>query len=222
MKGRVLILAPHPDDEVLGVGGTIAKLAESGVDVRVAIVTRGFPPAYNESAVEQVRCEARDAHALLGARETVFLDFPAAALDTIPHSELNAELGRVCADLKPDTLFVPFNGDIHLDHQRVFMSALVAARPSASWSPSHLYAYETLSETNWNAPYLTPSFHPTTFVDIAAQLDKKIAAMKLYTSQVKPFPHERSCEALQALAMLRGSTVGVRAAEAFVVVRQVL
>ena len=218
---RVLVVAPHPDDEVLGVGGTMARHAAEGAEVSVVIATKGYPPDFSEDLVRRGREEARCAHQVLGVHETLFLDFPAAGLDTVPHSALNAGLGGVMARVQPDVLYLPFNGDLHRDHQRVFASALVAARPGHANTPRAIYAYETLSETNWNAPLLSPGFAPNVFTDISAHLEKKLAAMRSYASQVKQAPHERSVETLRALATLRGSTVGYAAAEAFVLVRQI-
>ncbi|MGE0442311.1 MAG: PIG-L deacetylase family protein [Gemmatimonadales bacterium] len=219
MTERMLVIAPHPDDEVLGAGGLIARTAAAGGSVLVAIVTKGMSPPFDPELIATGRREAGEAHALLGVGETVFLDFPAAALDTVAHRDLNAALAELSRRFRPDTVLLPFPGDIHADHQLVFQSGLVACRPSESWWPRRVMAYETLSETNWNAPYLTPGFHPNLYVDIEAQLDTKLAAMERFASQVRPFPHERSVEALRALAALRGATVGRRAAEAFVLVR---
>jgi len=137
------------------------------------------------------------------------------------HRALNAMLLDAVRTLAPDELYLPFLGDVHRDHQLVFQSALVAARPCRPGFPRRLYAYETLSETNWNAPYLTPAFTPNHFVDITATLEDKLEAFALFRSQVRPRPHERSLEALRALATLRGATVGLGAAEAFVTIRTV-
>lgn len=220
LVGPFLVVAPHPDDEVLGVGGTTARLADEGKDVVVTIVTRGGPPLFESSLAERTRAEAARALEVLGGRGPIFLDgFPAALVDTVPHSELNAALGRVIEDVDPEVLFVPFYGDLHLDHRLVFESTLVASRPREGRRLRAVYAYEVMSETNWNAPSITPSFAPNVFVDIAPYLDRKLAAMKAYETQVKPFPHERSLEALRALAELRGATVGFRAAEAFMLIR---
>lgn len=219
---NLLVVAPHPDDEILGVGGTIAKFVEEGHLVYVVTITKGYPPDYKENAYIKARQEALAAHRVLGVKETIFLDFPAARLDTVPHRDLNRELVEVCQKVQPDLLFIPFNGDIHMDHQLVFLSAMVAARPINKWAPKTVYAYETLSETNWHAPYLTPSFVPNVFIDISAHLETKIQAMQMYGSQLKPFPHERSEEALRALATLRGSTVSCFAAEAFVLLRSII
>lgn len=220
LEGPILVIAPHPDDEVLGVGGTIARLAAAGKEVHVAIVTKGFPPQWDAAFIEQGRREARAAHQRLSVQGTHFLDLPAAALDTVPHRDVNAALEAIFVKVRPRTVFVPFVGDIHADHQQVFFSALVASRPSGAAPPDTLLAYETLSETNWNAPYVSPAFAPNCFVDVSAFIEAKIEAMQCFASQVKVFPHERSVEALRALAALRGCTIGVPAAEAFVIVRQ--
>lgn len=219
---RVLVIAPHPDDEVLGVGGTIARFAHEGHDVFVAIVTRGDPPMFDPAFIERGRQEALKAHQLLGVRDTIFLEgFPAALLDTVPHSRLNEALQKVLHHVEPQLLFIPFNGDIHLDHRLVFESALVATRPNSTQQVQAIYTYETLSETNWNAAPLTPGFWPNTYFDISTFLDMKIEAMKAYQTQLKAFPHERSLEAIRALARFRGATVGFEAAEAFVLIRSV-
>jgi LmbE family N-acetylglucosaminyl deacetylase len=221
MSKKVIVIAPHPDDEILGVGGTIARFSDEGVEVYIVIITKGYPPLFDEESINIGRKEALEAHKFLNVKETFFLSFPAANLDSIPSREINDKLIDIFKDIKPDIIFIPFNGDIHIDHQRIFLSALVAARPNNSEFPSFIYAYETLSETNWNAPYITPNFVPNVFIDISQYLDKKIEAFKKYKSQVKEFPHERSIESLKMLAMLRGSTVGCYAAEAFVLVRGV-
>lgn len=220
--GRTLVLAPHPDDEVLGVGGTIARLADAGNQVVVAVVTRGQPPAFTAEMTAGLRAEAALAHAHLGVHETLWLDQPAAQLSEVPHGTLNAAIRQLVVDVEPDTLILPFVGDIHRDHQLSFLSGLVAARPHQARYPTTILAYETMSETNWNAPYLSPPFVPTMFMNITTTLDRKLEAMRMFGSQLRDFPHERSLEALRALAMLRGATVHLPAAEAFVVIRQVL
>ncbi|MBX9454637.1 MAG: PIG-L family deacetylase [Rhizobium sp.] len=221
MFGRTLVVAPHPDDEVLGCGGTLARLASTGAETHVAVVTEGKPPAYSADAVRIVREEAMRAHAILGVAETHWLGLPAAALAETAHATLNASLLRLLSHLKPRSLLLPFVGDIHVDHQLIFASALVAARPHQEDFPQLILAYETLSETNWNAPYLTPAFVPNVYVDISDELERKLEAMQCFASQLRAAPHERSVETLRALATLRGATVLKRAAEAFVLVRQV-
>jgi N-acetylglucosamine malate deacetylase 1 len=220
--GRLLVIAPHPDDEVLGCGGTIARMAAQGAEVHVAVVTRGSPPAFTEEMTERVRSEAKAAHACLGVQQTHWLDLPAAQIAETPHATLNRALLTLLRDVVPDTLLVPFVGDVHMDHQLIFLSSLVAARPTQSQYPRTIMAYETVSETNWNAPYVTPSFVPNVFIDIASTLERKLEAASMFASQIRDFPHERSIETLRALAIVRGTAVHLKAAEAFVVLRNVI
>jgi LmbE family N-acetylglucosaminyl deacetylase len=218
---RALVLAPHPDDEVLGCGGTIARIVAEGGEVQVAIVTRGQPPRFDAAQVEQVNAEAMTAHRALRVSHTHFLELPAAELDRIATVDLNQRIAKVIALAEPDTLFVPFVGDLHFEHRLVFEAALVAARPRGSDYPLRILAYETMSETNWSAPGLSPAFQPNVFIDISDHLEAKIEAFECFRSQVMPFPDERSIKALRALALLRGSTVSRHAAEAFMLLREV-
>lgn len=219
--GRLLVVAPHLDDEVLGAGGTIARLSDAGAEVVVAVVTRGAPPLFTHESEANIREEARAAHKLLGVDRTLFLDHPAARLDGVPHHVMNRSIGEVIREVAPDTLMLPFVGDIHLDHQLTFLSSMVAARPLGPEFPKRVLCYETVSETNWHAPF-APKFVPNVYVDISEQLYRKIEAMSLYGSQQREYPHERSLAALRALAMFRGTTVHREAAEAFMLVRQVI
>lgn len=219
--GKVLVIAPHPDDEILGCGGTIARLSQSGAEVVVAIVTRGMAPQFSDEFVANIRAEAKTSHAMVGVKETVYLDLPAAALETVPATKLNGTLAKLVQDVRPDTLFVPFVGDIHTDHQLTFLAAMVAARPRDEYAPKRIYAYETLSETNWYAPGVTPAFVPNVFIDITETLELKLDAFRCFESQVKIFPDERSIEAIRALATMRGASMYLKAAEAFVLIRQI-
>lgn len=219
---RIAVVAPHPDDEVLGCGGTMARAAAEGAQVHVVVVTRGQPPLFDEALVEGIRQETLRAHRLLNVASTQFLDFPAASLDQVPCADLNQALSAALSRIEPDLLLVPFIGDIHLDHQMVFNAALVHARPRSLSAPGCVLAYETLSETNWLAPGITPAFVPNLFVDISTTIEAKLAAFSSFHSQVRPSPDERSLETIRALATVRGSTVYRRAAEAFVMVRQIV
>lgn len=219
--GRVLVVAPHPDDEILGCGGTIARLAQAGHDVDVCLVTRGQPPAFDAQGVEQVLAEMAGAHARIGVRRCHHLDFPAAALEGVPAARLNAALAEVVSRVRPDTLLLPFLGDIHRDHQLAFLGAMVAARPRDEHAPARILCYETLSETNWYAPPTSPAFIPNLFVDIAATLALKLEAFAMFASQVKAFPDERSLQTVESLARVRGSSVYLEAAEAFMVIREI-
>lgn len=218
---RVLIIAPHPDDEIIGVGGTIAKRAKAGDEVYVCIVTKGKSPLFNPDFIEQGRRECREADAKLGVKETIFLDFPAVMLETIPRYELNGKVAEVVQNIKPEEVYIPHRGDMQIDHQMVVDAAMVAVRPRGDDYPKRVYAYETLSETGWNIPNVTNEFIPTVYENITDTYDVKMEAMSVFKSQLAPFPAARSVGAIEALAKFRGATVNVEAAEAFSLVREV-
>lgn len=220
--GKTLVIAPHPDDEILGAGGTIARLTEAGHDVRVAIVTMGKPPAFSAESSAIAKAETKKAHDFLRVSKTYWLDLPAAALSEVSNVELNSSIDKVVKNVAPQTVLAPFFGDMHVDHQLVFRSIMVASRPHQANYPQNVMAYETLSETNWNAPYVTPPFVPNVFIDISDHIEKKLAAMEMYQSQLRNAPHERSIASLKSLSTMRGATVHLNAAEAFVLMRQVL
>ena len=218
---KMFVVAPHPDDEVLGVGGTIHRLCGEGHDVTVAIATKGWSPLFDESQVRQVRAEARAANDRLGTGQLRFLDLPVTRLHALPEHELNGAFDALFSEEEPDWVFLPFPGDLHEDHRQIFDACQVALRPSPDRRPiERIVCYETVSETHWAAPGVDPTFSPQWFVDVSDHLDAKLDAMALYTSQVRPAPDARSVEAVSSLAKWRGSVVGVAAAEAFVVIRE--
>ena len=218
----VLVIAPHPDDEVLGCAGAICRHVAKGDDVYVAVVSKGAADVYPPEAVEQTRQEAANAHRLLGTKRTFFLDFPAPRLDVVPGSVLADAVKRLLAQVTPATVYLPHHGDLHCDHKAVYWATLVAARPNGTTHPSRLLCYETPSETEWGAPIPGDAFTPTVFVDISPFLEAKLEAMRCYGSQLTPDPGARSLASIAALARVRGGAIGVRAAEAFCLVREVL
>jgi len=221
MKCNTLIVAPHPDDETLGCGGTIKKLTTSGEEVYVLVVTRGKKELYSEERIRNVRQEAQQAHAILGVKETRFLEFPAPDLDIISTAEISGLIATAIRDFDIQTLYLPHLGDIHHDHKAVFNAGLVAARPVGNYSVKRIYSYETLSETEWAVPSGHDTFHPTRFVNISDVFSVKLEAMNCFKSQLKDFPNPRSLKAIEALANFRGSTVGFTHAESFMTIREV-
>lgn len=219
---KVLVLAPHPDDEVIGCGGTIARHVAAGDAVIVAVVTRGLESKFAPESIEQTRTQAQQTHRHLGVIETVFLDFPAPALDTVPGYELADGIARIIRRFEPQVVYLPHRGDVHSDHRCVYNAALVAVRPVPGCPVGRVLSYETLSSTEWGSPSADAAFIPTCFVDISEYLDAKLEAMATISNELKAHPHPRSLESLRALAVFRGSTVGVKAAEAFVVVRDIV
>lgn len=219
---NVLVLAPHPDDEVLGCGGTIAKHVASGDTVFVLIATRGTIDLYTDEQVALSRREALRSHALLGVKETQFFEYPAPALDTIPRYKIAAAIADVLKSLAIERLYIPHHGDIHSDHLHLHHAALVAARPLANSPVRSILAYETLSETEWAPPQKDAVFYPTVFVDITGHLQKKLDAMACYQTQIKPPPSARSLQNITALAHYRGATIAREAAEGFMLIREIL
>lgn len=225
---NVLVFAPHPDDEVLGCGGTIARYIKEGNDVYVCVVTSGFPPIYEkdyrlaqEKGWPHVQYpDIMKAHRLLGIKETFFLQFPTVMLETVPRHELNGKVGELVQRLKPEVVFIPHFGDMQRDHTIVSEAVMVAVRPKYDGTVRYVYSYETLSETEWNIPHAANAFIPNTFVDIEPYLENKKKAMSCFTTQICEFPNPRSIEAVEALAKLRGSTMGAKAAEAFALIRE--
>lgn len=218
---RVLVVAPHADDEILGVGGTMAKYVAEGRDVYVCIVTTGHPSMYPQDILEEIRRETQEAHNYLGVKKTHFLEFPAVMLNQVSTPDLNQRLSDVINEVKPDVVFIPHFGDMHQDHHIVSQATMVAVRPINDHKVREVYSYETLSETEWNIPHSGNAFIPNTFINISDYLQNKIRAMSYFKTQLRSFPHPRSLEALESLARLRGSTIGVRAAEAFCLIRRV-
>lgn len=217
---NILIIAPHPDDEVLGCGGMISRFSGEGHKVFVLIATRGSERLYDQVKVESVRKEATEAHEIIGVHQTFFLDFPAPELDTVPLADISRAFAKLMDEHKIDTLFLPHRGDIHNDHKVVFNAGLVAARPVSNCRVKAIYCYETLSETEWAAPFGDDAFIPDYFINIEHSFDKKLKAMSCFKSQLKEFPNPRSLANLEALAKYRGATVGFKLAEAFMVIRQ--
>ncbi len=222
MNNIVLVIAPHPDDEILGCGGTIKKLTDLGIKIIVLVVTRGKKEMYAEERIKNVRQEALKAHELLGVTETRFLDFPAPDLDLVSIAEISMAISGVLKEFKIDSLYIPHRGDIHHDHKAVFNAGLVAARPSKDNTVKNIYSYETLSETEWAAPFGDDAFIPTHFVNITNEFAVKLEAMKCFKSQLKEFPNARSLKSIEALANFRGSTVGYSHAEAFMTIRTIV
>ena len=181
---NVLVLAPHPDDEVLGAGGTIKKYSDSGKNVYVLIITRGNPMYYTEEKIINVRQEARNAHKILGVKETVFLEFNAPDLDMTPKSQISKSISEHIYKWQITDLYVPHHGDIHVDHRVVFEAALVAARPKGNYTVKRIFAYETISETEWAHPFSHNAFMPTCFCDITKSFDYKVKALECFKSQI--------------------------------------
>lgn len=223
---RILVFAPHPDDEILGCGGTIARYVSEGHEAFVCVVTSPRPPIFDNAAALRngwphvMYPEIKKAHETLGIKKTFFLQFPCVLLENEPRHILNGKIDDVIRETEPDIVFIPHFGDMQKDHAIVSEAVMVAVRSKNAFAPQYVYSYECLSETEWNIPHPANAFIPNTFIDISGHLQDKVEAMKCYVSQLADFPNPRSVEAMEALAKLRGSTAGFSAAEAFMLIRE--
>src|SRR5262245_59376668 len=183
MKRRLLVIAPHPDDETLGAGGTIAKFTGRGDEAAVLIVSGHLPPLYSREQYETTVAESKRAFEILGVSKSWFLEVPATMIDDEPVSVLNAKVAGIVSGFEPHIVLLPY-WDRHIDHRLVFDSVMVATRPVGPGRRIEIVAaYETLSETHWNAPQVEPNFVPNWVVDISAELPRKLEAAKCYRSQ---------------------------------------
>ncbi len=217
-KEKVLVIAPHPDDEVLGCGGTIAKHTNKGDIVDLCIVTQPYVPEWPESYIHNKKKEIEKSRNILGIRDVYFLDLPTVKLDNLLQKDINNKLYEVINKVSPDIVYIPHKGDLNRDHRIVFECALVALRPIGCRAKKIL-SYEVLSETEWGQS-ITP-FVPDYYVNISSTISKKCDAMLAYSSELKSEPHPRSIEIIKANAKKRGSEVGVSYAESFLLIREV-
>jgi len=222
MRNRVLVIAAHADDEVLGCGATVARHGDEGDVVHLVVVTRGAPDLYPQEELDRTRWELESARAVLGIGTVHLLDFLAPRLDTVPGHAVADAIRGVLGEVRPTIIYVPHRGDLHSDHKAAYWATLVAARPNSGEPVPRILCYETLSETEWGASTGYDAFVPTVFVDVSKYLPKKLEALGSYASKLRGFPHPRSMEAVEALARLRGATVGVDAAEAFMLIREIV
>lgn len=225
----VLVVAAHPDDEVLGCGGTIAKLTAGGARVNVALLADGVgsrdeaglasPPAGPD--LEERRAAARLANQLLGVSAVEFGDFLDNQMDHVPRLDVIKFIERLVTRYKPDTILTHHAGDVNVDHRCVHDAVVAATRPQPGHVVRSLLFFEIASSTEWQPPGSAPAFTPNYFVEIGDQLAIRERALQAYGVEMRPFPHPRSYEAVNYLARWRGATCGVAAAEAFMLGRHI-
>jgi len=219
---RVLVVCAHPDDEILGMGGTIAIHATVRKDVvRIVCVTDGSSTQYpgDVDTRERKNAEARQAAAALGVDDYAHLDLPDMRLDTLAHVDVNEVVGKQFRDFDPEVVYT-VHPDVNLDHRAVFDSVMVAARPTPGQTVRRVLTYAPTSSTEWTAAGAN-WFVPNWFVDITATIEQKIRSFACYRTEQRPFPHPRSERALRAHAEYFGTVVGCEFAEPFVLVRSV-
>jgi LmbE family N-acetylglucosaminyl deacetylase len=219
---RVLVVAAHPDDETIGAGGTIARHVAQGDQVYWGIVTQGYEPFRTERELAAARAQVIDVQRVLGIKEVFFCGLPTVKLNTVPYRTLSSALQRIIDEVHPGIVYTTPPSDINQDHRLVYDSTLVATRPLPGCSVRRLLSYEIGPTARFGLPAGSSAFEPNVFVDISAHLDKKLEAMRCYRTQLREPPHPRSLEGLRLLAEERGLSVGLRAAECFRLVRELL
>ena len=227
MKKPILIIAAHPDDEVLGCGGTIARLTSEGHDVYVAILGEGITSRYDkreqadQEIIKELQDRSRQVSEILGVKEVFLYDLPDNRFDTVPLLDIVKTIEKLINRFKPQIVYTHHGGDLNIDHVITHRAVLTATRPTANCPVCEIYAFEVPSSTEWAFGQFRPAFSPNMFMDISDTLELKIQAMQLYESETREFPHPRSLEVMKAISRRWGSAVGLETVEAFELVRAV-
>jgi LmbE family N-acetylglucosaminyl deacetylase len=226
MTKKILVIAAHPDDEVLGCGGAIAKHAKAGDEVHVVIMAEGSTSRspqrdkeLHKDALSKLAEVARQANALLGAASVTLHGLPDNRMDSLDRLDVIKLVEGEVARVQPEIVYTHCAGDLNIDHRIVHESVLTACRPLPGHSVKCLLFFEVASSTEWMPPQSGPGFAPNWFVDISDTADLKLKALNLYQSEMRPWPHARSLQGVEHLMRWRGASMGVEAAEAFVLGR---
>jgi LmbE family N-acetylglucosaminyl deacetylase len=226
---KTLIVAAHPDDEILGCGGTAKLLAKNGTDVKVIILGEGaqsrygtVPEAEIDKTLSDLKTQAKQAGHTAGINEVIFGGLPDNRFDTVALLDIIKILEQVKRDFKPDTVFTQHGGDLNNDHFITNKATLTAFRPLPDENCIRLYAYEVQSSTEFaNPTFHENAFRPNVFVDIADSMQTKLDAFAFYKSEIQPDPYPRSMESIKILAQIRGRQCGKEYAEAFMLMRKI-
>lgn len=219
MNKNILIIAAHSDDETLGCGGTISKLAQMGHNITALFMTDGISSRGTSTKKEAKKRKENSEHAaqILGISQTIQLDFPDNGMDTIPLLQIIKVIEENILKFQPHTIFTHYLHDLNIDHAIVAKATLTATRPLYRTSVKKVLGYEVNSSTEW--AFCSPQFSPNYFVNISETFEKKISAIQIYTNEFQKCPHPRSIEGITGLASLRGNAAGYKYAEAFKIYR---
>ena len=224
---KILVVVAHPDDEILGCGGTLLKSADKGAKIKTVIVSEGVTSRLIENLKEKKKkinqrmLSTKKAHNFIKKSEVVCLNFPDQKLDTVSMLNITQKIEKEIEIFNPDIVFTHHNGDLNLDHKIVNNATITACRPSPKCSVKQIFTFEIPSSTDWQAQGDNLNFAPNYFNDISEYLGKKIKVLGKYKSEMRPWPHSRSYENIKYLAKTRGASVGVKAAEAFRLIRAI-
>jgi len=218
---KILVVAAHPDDEVLGCGGTIARHSDEGDEVYILFMTDGVSSRKNAS-VEDEWERHKSMHQsceILGTQRPQFLGFPDNRMDTVALLDVVKEIEQVINKIQPSIIYTHHKGDLNIDHQITHQAVLTACRPIPKSPVSEIYSFEVLSSTEWPSPSSQSIFIPNRYVDISNYMTLKLKALDAYSEEMRDYPHSRSIGAIESLAKYRGSTMGLMAAESFITER---
>lgn len=223
---KILVFAAHPDDELLGVGGTVRRLANEGKEVRAVVMAEGLTSRADSrleadlSELANLQNDAKRAAQIVGYKSIDFCGLPDNRMDGMELLDVIKIISHYVEKYRPDTLFTHHHGDLNIDHRMTCEAVLTACRPVGEYDVKRIYAFETPSSTEWSYNYTEP-FNPNTFFCVSETLEAKVQGMACYRTESTEYPHPRSAEALKALAQYRGSNVGFGMAEAFMLLREV-
>jgi LmbE family N-acetylglucosaminyl deacetylase len=223
MKNKILIVSAHPDDEVLGCGGTVARLVKEGYQAYTLILGEGITSrdekrdrAKRETEIQKLKDQAKKANKIIGVEEVFMYDFPDNRFDTVPLLDIVKVIEKIKNDIKPDIIFTHYVKDLNIDHQITYKAVITATRPVVGEPVKEIYSFEVPSSTEWNFPL---SFSPDVFFDISETMDIKIKALEEYKTELREYPHPRSLEGIKINAQSWGLKIGVKYAEVFKCIR---
>ena len=220
---KILVVAAHPDDELLGCGGSLAKLSKKKCQIFALFFTDGVSSRdkIKNNEDNQRKRNSLKSLKILGVKHSKFLSYPDNALDKIPLIKITKEIEYIIKKFKPHTIFTHSNVDLNIDHEIISRAVVTATRPKPNFCVKNILLFETLSSTEWNFNFKKKSFNPNYFIDITKTISTKIKAAKEYKKEISSWPHPRSLNGIKNLAKYRGQSVGVKFAEAFYLLRQV-
>ena len=220
---KILIVAAHPDDEILGCGGTVARLIEEGYEGYTLLLGEGITSRYSKeerkkqkSEIDKLKKQMIDATKKIGIKKVFDFDFPDNQFDSIPLLNIVKTIEQVKKEISPDIIFTHYKDDLNIDHRITYDAVITASRPMENEPVTTIYSFEVPSSTEWRYPLC---YSPNVFFDISKTIKKKLDAMSLYKSELKKYPHPRSLEAIEVYAKTWGIKVGLKYAEAFKIVR---
>ncbi len=222
---KVLVFAAHPDDELLGLGGTVRRLSDEGIDVCAVIMAEGITSRADtrneadKNEVAELQEDARKAAKIVGYKSIDFCGLPDNRMDGMELLDVIKIVSKFIEKYQPDTIFTHHHGDLNIDHRITCEAVLTACRPVGDYCVKRIYTFETPSSSEWNYNYSEP-FTPNVYFDVTDTLEAKVQGMACYRTERALFPHPRSAEGLRSFGRLRGTNVGFGMAEAFMLVRE--